>query len=258
MVRTSGDILSPSQKKKLVSVAKLLNDFHKPSVPSTEGDGTAHMLYVMVADASSPTTARKALKLFKQKVVDWNELRIFSAYLIEGMLREARVKAPCEVAQMIRRLLTHTYEELCHVRLEQLAEADQPRLKAFLAGLGFLPPSIYEYLLVVGGLSQDPPLDPATIRVLERLGVFAKTLDAAQRREAVAGLIEAPLLFHHTLSDHGRKVCMEEAPRCDRCVASEHCAFAKRPRAKKKAAPKKTAKAKVGAARKRATGKRSR
>jgi endonuclease-3 len=95
---------------------------------------------------------------------------------------------------------------------------------------GIGPPAA-DRILLFGHAAKSLAPDSNSLRVLVRLGFgradasYARTYQsvaeavAPQLTEEFAWLIRA----HQLLRQHGRTLCKEESPRCDRCPVTRHC-----------------------------------
>ncbi|GIW71376.1 MAG: hypothetical protein KatS3mg102_0918 [Planctomycetota bacterium] len=218
--------LSPTQRKRLYSVARLLAEAYGPHIFPDEKDAMGKMLFAILVSQTAVTNARKAMREFREMALDWNELRVHSVREIEEALARCRIAPAGPLATLLKRFMQASFDALCTMRLEVLAQARPEVLKGYLQAIGFLPPYLVQYLRLVCGLDSTPPLDPATERILERIGIFEPGCeDAEARRAALGAVLEDPLHFHHLMHEHGRKLCTPERPRCSRCVVYEHCAY---------------------------------
>ncbi len=226
MARTAqskGVRVSPKIKKKLSEVVQLLAEQHGVHIVFGGDDPIARMMFAIVAEQTAVTHARKAVRELRERVLDWNELRLHTAREIEEMLAAARVRNPGLAASRIRRFLQVTWDTLRHLDLPRLAETKPEEIKLYIQSLLFLPPYLLEYLTVLGGLDSSPPVAPACDRVLERIGVFGAELPHADRRKLLGAVVDDALYFYHLMHEHGRKLCTEHAPRCTRCAVFEQC-----------------------------------
>lgn len=249
-VRTA-EAFQKEVKRKLARLVRILADRYGPHIyPEERTSLLEQVVFALLAAENPVTNARKAVRDFKDDYVDWNEVRVSSIRELEDTLAKSRIERAGETAALLKSVLDRTFMELCRVELEQLRTEGPDRARKFVARLDMLKPHEQQYALVASGCETAPPLDPATERVCERLGLFRADDPPARRRRALEAAIEPAeaLRFYHLMVEHGKKLCTVEEPRCAKCLLQTDCDFFKSAEQRKRTAAKKAAAAGVGAA----------
>jgi endonuclease-3 len=216
-------------KRKLARVMRILEERYGPHIyPEERSSLLEQLLFELLASANPVTNARKCLRDFREAYVDWNEVRVSSVREIQETLDRARIEASGETAALVKSVLDRTFNELCRVDLDHLRSEGAEKARKFAARLDMLKPHEREYFLVAAGFETAPPLDPATERACERLGLFRPEDPPAKRRRALESAVESgaeALRLHHLLVEHGKKLCTATDPKCAKCLLQTDCDF---------------------------------
>jgi len=214
----------------------MLEERYGPHIYPAESSLLGQLTFAILAAENPVTNARKALRILEEEYVDWNELRVSSIREIEDTLRRARIEPAGELSEVIKGTLECTFRELCRVDLDMLRTAGAEKARKFVQKLDMLKPYQQHYVLSAAGFEGAPPLDPATERIGERLGVFRPEDQPAARLAALEAAIDrsSALRFHHLMVEHGKKLCTIEAPRCARCLVQTECAYYKAEEARRR------------------------
>jgi endonuclease III len=238
------------------AVARRLADHYGPHIYSTERSSLDSLLFSLLAQSSPVTNARKAMREAREAFVDWNEVRMATVRDLEDVLAPVRITDPGAAAQKLRSTLRAIADAFYSLQIDTFKDRESASITKSLTLLTGLPEGAGSYFLTVAGISDEPPLEAVAERVLSRLGVL-KDLTEARQRKVLAELFqgEDAIRFHHLMTEHGKKLCLDSSPKCARCPVQKDCAFANqvtatKPARKKAATTKKTAAAKKAAARK--------
>jgi endonuclease-3 len=235
-------------KRKLTRVVRTLEEKYGPHIYPDDGpqDPVEQIVFAVLAARNPVTNARKAIRDMKEEYIDWNEVRVATVRQLEETLERARIEPAGRMAETIKAVLMKTFDEVCRVSLEVLRSDGPERARKVVAKLDVLEPHEQQYLLVAAGVEEAPPLDPATDRIGERLGIFAKDDSPARRRKLLESHVASSdaLRFHHLMAEHGKKLCTATDPKCAKCPAQQECDWFKAAEAARKAEEKERAKAK--------------
>ncbi|MHC4830385.1 MAG: hypothetical protein ACYTFT_08530 [Planctomycetota bacterium] len=241
--------VSREAKRKLSVTARALADEYGPHI-FPEDDPIDAMVFTLLAEHAPVTNVKKAIRRYRDLFADWNETRSATVRQLQQTLDETRFKNSGRAAHELKSLLQGMFDALYGFDVLQLKEMTADRRQKMLQAIRGVPSFIVEYLLLVAGLREAPPLAPATVRVLERVGVFKEGDSAAKQEKTLSSVVSGldAMRLHHILAQHARKLCAPESPKCDRCRLQKECAaykaFKNAPKAKKAAPKKKTASAK--------------
>jgi len=230
-------------KRKLTRLVRSMEEKYGPHIYPDDPDPIGRILFAMIAAKNPVTNARKAVRDFKEEYVDWNEVRVSTVRQIEETLEKARVEAPGRTAEVVKDLLEKVFNEVCRVSLDSLRTDGPEKARKTVQKLDTLEPHEQQYLLVGAGVEDAPPLDPATDRILSRLGAFQQDESPAKRRKLLETLVASSdaLRFYHLMVEHGKKTCTEADPKCARCPAQGECEFFKAEEAREREAAKERA-----------------
>lgn len=214
-------------KRKLARVIRILEDRYGPHIYPEERTLLDQLVFAVLVAGNPVTNARKVLRDFQTDYVDWNEVRVSTIRQLEETFEKARIASKGECAARLKALLERTFHELCRLDLDHLKTAGADAARKFAANLDMLDAWHQQYLLVSAGFEAAPPLDPATERIGERVGIFRADDPAEKRRRILETIVSGvdALRFHHLMVEHGKKLCTPEAPRCARCLVQTECDF---------------------------------
>lgn len=217
-------------KRKLSRVVRILEERYGPHIFPEERALLDQLLFAILVTENPVTNARKALRELKEEYVDWNEVRVSSLRTLEETFERARIEPASKYAEILKGLLERSFQELCRLDLDVLKTEGPERARKLAARLDMLRPAEQQYLLVAAGVETAPPLDPATERICERIGIFRSEDPPAKRRRALEAVIQAgdALRFHHLMVEHGKKLCTVGDPKCAKCLVQSECEFFRR------------------------------
>jgi endonuclease-3 len=248
-------------KRKVARLARILADRYGPHIyPEERSTLLEQVLFALLAAENPVTNARKAIRDFKDDYVDWNEVRVSSIRELEDTLGKSRIERAGETAALLKSVLDRMFQDLCRVEIEQLKLEGAEKARKFVARLEMLKPHEQQYALLAAGYEAAPPLDPATERVCERLGVFGADDPPARRRRLLEGALESAgeaVRFYHLMTEHGKKLCTAEEPRCAKCLLQTDCEYFRGAEQRKRQAAKAAGRATVGGAKRAAPAKKA-
>ncbi len=241
--------------KKLEKILKTLEDrYGKNAAASNEKSLLDQFILYVLAYENSLPAARKAYKAFTdpKNFVDWNEVRVATLREVEDVLTDNRVDF--HTAPVLRELLGRAYDAYNVVDIEGLREEKVDRIKQFANDVvrGQWPWAA-TFLLAAVNNDGQVPFDPHTERVASRLKLFDVHDNLTKKKKVLKAYGQSldPLRLHVLFVEHGKKLCLEDSPRCDKCPLTRDCDYYAR--SKKKGGAKKKAAAKTA---KKAAGKK--
>ena len=179
--------------------------------------------------------AEAVLATLKQVYPDWNELRVAQAQEIAAeMLAKGRkasretIQAALPQARDVRDYLQEVFQKTHSLDLEFLREdlAGAGKLVTQMPFLG-LPAASYLLWLASG---KELPVHGALVRVLDRLGLIARTASMKKARDVIEPLVPDgdPLLFVAAFGEVADRWCDARKPACHECVLVDECAYGKK------------------------------
>jgi endonuclease III len=221
-------LMATQSKTQLLSnVHAILKRRYKP-----KADRNATRLSVLMAvvygichEDTTREHANQALSRFKDEFFDWNEIRVSDPEEIEESL--AGIPDPLERAQRIRRFLRQLFNRTYGFTLDALAKKP---LKEALKVLHTYDAFASDYVTAtviqqsLGG--HAIPIDKATHRVLDRLGISEADVPALRAILERAVPKNRGGEFVDLIEELSNDTCLETDPECPRCELRKLCAYA--------------------------------
>jgi endonuclease III len=185
------------------------------------------LVLLLLAKDAPPARALAALERLRGDFVDWNEVRVSSPLEIQRSLEDLDEDTLVEKAQKVRGLLGRIFEKHHSLKLERLLEEDRPARERFLESLEVLEPWAAHVFLASLDPEGDYLFHPNAARVLQRVGVLARTASPTKALEGIRGLVrdDDPLTVQALLVRHGDEICGPRVFLCERCRVLPLCKF---------------------------------
>jgi endonuclease III len=218
-----------SKTQLLTNVHTLLKRRYKPKA-DRDGSRLSVLRAVVYGICHEDTTreqANQAVSRFKDGFFDWNEIRVSSVDEIQESL--AGIPDPEERAQRIRRFLRQLFNRTYSFTLDALTKKP---LKEALKVLHTYDAFASDYVTAtviqqaLGG--HAIPIDKATHRVLERLGISEPDVHALRSILERAVPKNRGGEFLDLIEELANDTCLETEPECPRCELRKVCAFAQK------------------------------
>jgi len=183
------------------------------------------VVYGICHEDTTREHANQALSRFKDEFFDWNEIRVSDAEEIQESL--AGIPEPLERAQRIRRFLRQLFNRTYGFTLDALAKKP---LKEALKVLHTYDAFASDYVTAtviqqaLGG--HAIPIDKATHRVLDRLGISESDVPALRAILERAVPKNRGGEFADLIEELANDTCLETDPECPRCELRKVCAYA--------------------------------
>jgi endonuclease III len=179
--------------------------------------------------------AEAALATLKKVYPDWNELRVAQAQEIAAEILAKGRKASRETiqgalpqARDVRDYLQEVFQKTHGLDLEFLRE-DLAGAGKLVTQMPFLGLPAASYLLWLAG-DKQLPVHGALVRVLDRLGLIARTASMKKARDVIDPLVPdgEALEFVAAFGEVADRWCDARKPLCHECVLVEDCAYGKK------------------------------
>jgi endonuclease III len=179
--------------------------------------------------------AEVALTTLKKVYPDWNELRVAQSQEIAAqMLSKGRkasrdsIQGSLPQARAVREYLQEVFQKTHSLDLEFLRE-DLAGSGKLVMQMPFLGLPAASYLLWLAG-DKQLPVHGALVRVLDRLGLIARTASMKKARDVIDPLVPdgEALEFVATFGEIADRWCDARKPLCHECVLVEECAYGKK------------------------------
>jgi endonuclease III len=190
----------------------------------------------ILARGSDFRRAQSALKRLQAAYVDWNEVRVTSAYELRKITGALGSTGPADKADQIKEVLSTIFERFNKLSLDFLlpasAEPDAGRKRErFLSWFLERFPVLAALVPLFGQDRKAIASHPGLVRVFQRLGWLPRNgggigaMKAAMARMVGEGdLLRAQWAFIHL----AETTCVPRQPLCGQCVAATHCPTAPR------------------------------
>jgi len=224
-------------------------------------DPLERVLFLILADRSTPEKARKGRESLERQLVDLNEMRVTSvaqiAEVIDGVGYEE------DKATILKRFLERLFNHQHCISFDFFRELTPAGARAYLEESETMPHRIVVNLMMRFFGEGVLPVDAQLLRVVQRVGVFDRVeMDLAESMLTALVPKRQVFAFHELMHYVAHDACLVSVKHCDRCPLASICKTAKtkavrKPKAKpkKKAKPNARAKAKAKRAPKRKTAK---
>jgi endonuclease III len=179
--------------------------------------------------------AEAALSTLKKVYPDWNEMRVAQSQEIAAqMLSKGRkasrdsIQGSLPQARAVREYLQEVFQKTHSLDLEFLRE-DLAAAGKLMTQMPFLGLPGASYLLWLAG-DQQLPVHGALVRVLDRLGLIARTASMKKARDIIDPLVPdgEALDFVTTFGEIADRWCDARKPLCHECVLVDDCAYGKK------------------------------
>jgi len=183
-------------------------------------------LYAILLRRLTPTQAKDTVVRLRNAYKDWNELRICQAQEINGHL-ELGSKGMLAAAQT-REYLQEVFQRSHGMELEFLRD-DAQGAQRFVSILPFIGMGTAHYLLWLASKG-ELPVTPALMRVLDRVGLVARTASPKKARAAIEPIVPEgkELEFAVRFGEVASRWCDARKPLCHQCVLVDDCKHGKK------------------------------
>lgn len=214
---------SPKWPELLAEVAdRLVASYGTPTLGNFR-DPVKEIFYILL---SARTSERLYQRAHKQLFERFPTLDAMATAKIQEVLKAVKVaglgrKRAAQVMAIAARVSAELGKSP-HRRLRKMTAAESYRYLTDLPGVG--PKSAL--CVMMCSLDHDVfPVDINVQRVLERLGTLPKGLKhyEAQRLAPKYVPVGRSKELHVGLVEHGRKVCLPNRPKCQKCILSDLC-----------------------------------
>jgi endonuclease III len=183
------------------------------------------LAYVLMRHLTG-TQAEQTVRAFKAAYADWNEPRVAQVQELVQHIKTKSREAERKAARTLKDYLQDVFQKNHGFDLEFLHEGSLDSVK-FLGELVVLGAAGGHYLLWLAQKSEEPPVTHALVRVLDRLGLMARTQSlkkAAALADKARGNVDA-LAFSGGFGVVIDNWCTPRAPLCHECPLRADCPY---------------------------------
>jgi endonuclease III len=189
------------------------------------------VILLILSRGSDIRKAQAAMRQLQAVYVDWNEVRVTSAYELRKHLHGLGEAKPGDKADQLKDLLSTVYNRFNKLNLDFMdrgaSDPDTARKRdRFQNYLQEKVPAVAAMMTLYGQPAGELVVQPSLPRLLGRLGwLNGKSTGVAASREAITKLFAEEDLFgvqwglYHVLEEH----CHGRSPTCPECPLMKHC-----------------------------------
>jgi endonuclease-3 len=217
-------VMPASLTRRIESIAKALRGRY--GEPDLREDVARPLLdqlvHTLLSQKTTSAACHEAFVRLKE-LGDWEAIRLMPRSVIEEAIRPAGL-AP-QKSERLLAILGRVRDRFGECSLEGLREEPSEHIAAELSGLPGVGPKTVACVLLFGLGRGVLPVDTHVYRVTRRLGILAKDVPLARAQRALEAIVPAEkrALFHVSLYEHGRAICIARAPRCAGCCLARLC-----------------------------------
>lgn len=223
--------------KKSDQAAKLLEKVelpHEIPAPLKEGSLLQQGLYAVLLRHMPSAKAEAAVGSLAKAFEDWNELRVCQAQEVAAHLAPKGSRTPDKLrklvpaANAVRDYLQEVYQKTHALDLAELEE-DPLSAGKLVSQMPYLGSVAGSFLLWLAH-ERTLPVTPGLTRVLDRLGLMARTASPKKARAAMDPLVpgDDPLRFAAGFGLVAERWCHQRNPVCWECPLREDCPHGKK------------------------------
>ena len=219
-------MISEQQARQVVPrVVRSLEQAYGPPAPPEEGEALAAAVRAVLQEYVSDRNASAAMHNFTDGFVDWNEVRVSTAYQVSEAIGGG--EAAEEATRRIMALLSAVFRARNEMSLDFLRDGGPTEAREFLDGVENLGPPLAAkiQMLVLGHASVIVTSD--VVRIAQRLGWVREDYDEAQTQRRLERVVSKALMpaLHWGSREHARKTCLAQNPRCKGCPVLKQCPY---------------------------------
>jgi len=218
----------------LREIARILAVLHGSPDLGNKTDPTDELVYIILARKTRESAYQQTYDRLKGKFARWDDLidsprRLVEKLVFSGGLSEKKTTSLFGALGKLR-------DTFGSCTLEPARSWSDEELERFLRGLPEIERKSAYCIMMYSFGRKVFPVDTHVGRVLGRLGPYRKIglsldeLDHKRLQKSLADLIPPNLRYslHVNLITHGRRICRNINPLCDRCELRRFCAHYRR------------------------------
>ncbi|MEZ6017030.1 MAG: hypothetical protein R3F49_18075 [Planctomycetota bacterium] len=188
-------------------IAEVTPRYPLPKAPLADASLLEQGAYIVLLRHLTEAQSEASVRALREAFGDWNEIRVSQAQEISPYLKSSSRKKGAEllnelkpVAELLRDYLQDVFQETHHLDLEELRE-DEAVASKVVTSLKVLGMTGAGYLMYVAQGLRFPVHIPL-VRMLDRLGIVARSASLKKAREAIEPLVPKGQELAFTIAIH--------------------------------------------------------
>jgi len=220
----------PSIRERIVTtVCRALERAHGTQRLGNPRDSVADLVYIIVSNKTSSSTARRTFRRLKEAYQTWDQVVASPVSKLRSILRPAglsRVKA-----RQLWWALRKIEIDFGSCDLRALRRQREDVVHDYLTSLPGVSDKVAKCVMLYTMGAKVLPVDAHVHRIATRLG-WTATKRADQCHQELEAVVPARwrYAFHVGCVLHGRQVCRPDKPLCETCVLKSSCEYYKKNR----------------------------
>jgi endonuclease III len=212
-----------SEKSKVVQLIDSVPSGWTPPAPLEDGSLLEQGLLMVLVRSLTEPQAQQTVRALRAAYPDWNELRVSQVQEFREHVKTKNEAAALRAAHDTREYLQEVYQKNHGFDLSFLRE-DPTAAGKFISELTFLGGGA-AHLLLSQACNGELPVTQGIIRVLDRVGLVARTGSIKKAKERIEPLVprERVLDFALRLGEVASRYCDPKKPICWECPLVAGC-----------------------------------
>ncbi len=211
-----------------LEIHRLLSQAYGQPCWQSRADPLSELIGTILSQNTSDVNSGRAYTALRATFPTWEAVRAAPVEAVAAAIRPgglAAIKAP-----RIQRVLDAIARERGDLDLGFLAGLPVAEARRWLLVLDGVGAKTAACVLLFSLGRPVIPVDTHVHRLSQRLGLVETRATPEETEESLESLLppEDCYAFHVNLIAHGRQVCKAQRPRCDECVLSTLCDYARR------------------------------
>ena len=181
---------APESARNFAALLKKISRTRPPQPPETEDDPVAVMVMSFLIWDSTTVKAVAAYKRLRDKVVDFNDLRVSMPHEIAACLGPRYPRA-VERSQRLRAALRATYQREHAVSFKKLAELGKREVRNYVRSLDGITPYVADRVSLLCFDTHCIPVDERLRHALSKSGVCEGSVEISQLASWLARQVKA-------------------------------------------------------------------
>jgi len=215
--------------KVLEYVNKRLKKKHKTPHLGNKKNPLNELLYIQLSLRTTGPSFERVYLEFKNKFPKWDD--VYKASKEEIALTTFKAGLSNQKASNLKSILNKLYSDFGKVSLSPIKRLNDGEIEIYLRSFAGIGKKAARCIMLYSFDRKVFPVDSHCFRIIKRLG-WIKPDERYNDKIAdeIQDMIPPELRYslHVNMVAHGRAICLERYPKCNKCPIFEFCIFGKR------------------------------